>query len=61
MIDLLRRLTDRFEQVIVITHIEDVGLGVDHRLLVRFDDTIGTTVVTAVPAMDANEQLAAVA
>ena len=61
VIDLLRRLTDRFEQVIVITHIEDVGLGVDHRLLVRFDDTIGTTVVTAVPAMDANEQLAAVA
>jgi exonuclease SbcC len=45
VIDLLRRLHDRFEQVIVITHIEQVREGLDRVLLVRFDETRGCSVV----------------
>ncbi len=47
VIDLLRRLNDRFEQVIVITHIEQVREGLDRVLVVRFDEERGTSVVTA--------------
>ena len=45
VIELLRRLHDRFEQVIVITHIEQVREGLDRVLLVRFDETRGCSVV----------------
>ena len=46
VIDLLRRLNDRFEQVIVITHIEPVREGLDRVLLVRFDEARGMSTVT---------------
>jgi exonuclease SbcC len=37
VIELLRRLHDRFEQVVVITHIESVREGLDRVLTVRYD------------------------
>ncbi len=46
VVDLLRRLNDRFEQVIVITHIEQVREGLDRVLVVRFDEERGASVVT---------------
>jgi len=47
VMDLLRRLNDRFEQVIVITHIEQVREGVDRVLVVRLDEDSGASVVTS--------------
>ncbi|MBX6332015.1 MAG: SMC family ATPase [Gemmatimonadaceae bacterium] len=46
VIDLLRRLQDRFEQVILITHIESVRDMLDHVIAVRYDEERGTSVVT---------------
>ena len=45
VVDLLRRLQDRFEQVILITHIEDVREGVDRVIHVRYDEERGSSVV----------------
>ncbi|MBA3556993.1 MAG: SMC family ATPase [Gemmatimonadaceae bacterium] len=42
---LLRQLKDRFEQVIVITHIESVREALDRMITVRYDDTTGSSVV----------------
>ena len=42
---LLRRLGDRFPQVILITHIEQVRDGLDRILRVAYDATTGTSVV----------------
>jgi len=44
---LLRRLHDRFEQVMVITHIEDVREGLDRVLMVTYDAESGTSRVQA--------------
>ena len=41
VVDLLRRLQDRFEQVILITHIESVREGLDRVVSVRYDDEAG--------------------
>ncbi|MBL0937290.1 MAG: SMC family ATPase [Gemmatimonadaceae bacterium] len=46
VIELLRRLNDRFEQVIVITHIEQVREGLDRLVLVRYDEARGCSVVS---------------
>ena len=46
VVELLRKLNDRFEQVIVITHIEQVREGLDRVLVVRFDAERGTSIVT---------------
>lgn len=46
VIELLRRLQDRFEQVIVITHIEQVREGLDRVLVVRYNDDTGSATVT---------------
>jgi exonuclease SbcC len=43
VVELLRRLHDRFEQVILITHIEGVREGLDHIILVRYDEARGTS------------------
>jgi exonuclease SbcC len=43
VIDLLRRLQDRFEQVILITHIESVREGLDRVVSVRYDEETGTS------------------
>ncbi len=44
---LLRRLHDRFEQVMVITHIEDVREGLDRVLSVTYDQETGSSRVQA--------------
>lgn len=51
VIELLRKLNDRFEQVIVITHIEQVREGLDRVLVVRFDEERGASTVTPGTAM----------
>ncbi len=45
VVELLRRLHDRFEQVIVITHIESVREGLDRVITVRYDEEAGESVV----------------
>lgn len=42
VVELLRRLHDRFEQVVVITHIESVREGLDRVLTVRYDEESGS-------------------
>jgi exonuclease SbcC len=46
VVELLRRLQDRFEQVILITHIESVREGLDQIISVRYDEETGASVVT---------------
>ena len=43
VVELLRRLQDRFEQVILITHIESVREGLDHVVTVRYDAETGAS------------------
>lgn len=43
VVELLRRLHDRFEQVIVITHVESVRDGLDRVLMVEYDDDTGAS------------------
>jgi DNA repair protein SbcC/Rad50 len=43
VVDLLRRLQDRFEQVILITHIDTVREGLDRVVMVRYDDASGSS------------------
>ena len=45
VVELLRRLQDRFEQVILITHIEPVREGVDRVISVRYDADTGSSIV----------------
>jgi exonuclease SbcC len=45
VVELLRRLHDRFEQVILITHIESVREGLDRVLTVRYDAAAGVSKV----------------
>jgi exonuclease SbcC len=45
VVDLLRRVQDRFEQVILITHIESVREGVDRVIGVRYDADSGASIV----------------
>ncbi|HKO16202.1 MAG TPA: SMC family ATPase [Gemmatimonadaceae bacterium] len=43
VVDLLRKLQDRFEQVILITHIESVREGLDRVITVRHDEETGAS------------------
>lgn len=43
VVDLLRRLHDRFEQVIVITHVESVRDGLDRVITVEYDEDTGAS------------------
>jgi exonuclease SbcC len=62
VVELLRGLQDRFEQVILITHIEQVREGVDHVIAVRYDEETGCSVVTQVePGMFDEPELFAAA
>jgi DNA repair protein SbcC/Rad50 len=45
VLELLHRLEDRFEQVILITHIESVREGVDRVIVVRYDEETGASIV----------------
>ena len=49
VVDLLRRLQDRFEQVILITHIDSVRDGLDRVVSVRYDEEAGISRVEAEP------------
>ena len=58
VVELLRGLQDRFEQVIVITHIESVRDGLDQVLEVRYDENTGAATVrrgavAVLPELDA--------
>ncbi len=53
VVELLRQLHDRFEQVIVITHVDAVRDGLDHVLTVEYDDETGASRVRA-PADEAD-------
>ncbi|MEP6622599.1 MAG: SMC family ATPase, partial [bacterium] len=46
VVALLRGLQDRFEQVILITHVEQVREGLDRVIAVRYDEETGQSVVT---------------
>ena len=46
VVELLRGLHDRFEQVILITHIEPVREGLDRVISVSYDPDQGCSVVT---------------
>jgi DNA repair protein SbcC/Rad50 len=46
VVELLRRLHDRFEQVILITHIDAVREGLDQVVSVRYDEDSGSSKVT---------------
>ena len=61
VVELLRGLQDRFEQVIVITHIESVRDGLDQVLEVRYDENTGAAMVRRGPAAQADLALAEVA
>lgn len=54
VVELLRRLHDRFEQVILITHIESVREGLDRVITVRHDAESGSSVIEqpSEPALD---------
>ena len=43
VVDLLRKLGDRFDQIVLITHIESVREGVDHMITVRYDEHSGSS------------------
>jgi len=45
VVELLRGLHDRFEQVILITHVEPVREGMDRVITVRYDPETGSSVV----------------
>ncbi|MFL5582813.1 MAG: AAA family ATPase [Gemmatimonadaceae bacterium] len=45
VVELLRRLHDRFEQVILITHVEGVREGLDRVITVRYDEERGVAMV----------------
>jgi exonuclease SbcC len=45
VVELLRRLQDRFEQVILITHVDTVREGLDRVISVRYDPETGASVV----------------
>ncbi len=61
VVELLRGLQDRFEQIILITHVEQVREGLDRVISVRYDEESGASMVTQVDpkTFDAEELLAA--
>ena len=55
VVGLLRRLLDRFEQIIVLTHIEGTRDDMDHQIRIDLDDQTGNSVVRSLdrnPATD---------
>ena len=43
VVELLRKLGDRFDQIVLITHIESVRDGVDHLIAVQYDENTGSS------------------
>jgi exonuclease SbcC len=54
VVELLRRLHDRFEQVVLITHIESVREGLDRVISVRYDEEAGLSRVEQEAVTDAD-------
>ncbi|MGH7545473.1 MAG: SbcC/MukB-like Walker B domain-containing protein, partial [Gemmatimonadota bacterium] len=55
---LLQRLQDRFEQVVLISHIESIRDGLDHVIRVRYDERSGASAVSEErPERPAEEEL----
>jgi DNA repair protein SbcC/Rad50 len=46
VVQMLHRLENRFEQVILITHVETIREGLDHTIRVTYDERTGASVVT---------------
>ena len=62
VVELLHGLHDRFEQVILITHIEQVREGLDRVIAVRYDEESGSSIVTqSEPDVTEEEELVGVA
>ncbi|MGQ0538679.1 MAG: AAA family ATPase [Gemmatimonadaceae bacterium] len=61
VVELLRRLQDRFEQVIVITHVESVRDGLDCVLTVAYDEESGASIVRGPPVPDLTRGIAVAA
>ncbi len=60
VVHLLQRLQDRFEQVVLITHIESIRDGMDQVMRVAYDDSSGTSLVQdESPGASAEEPLLA--
>jgi exonuclease SbcC len=59
VVQLLRRLADRFPQVVLITHIESVKDGVDRVLRVALDEQRGAAIVTEDPGAAGGADVAA--
>lgn len=59
VVELLRRLHDRFEQVVLITHVESVREGLDRVISVRYDEEAGSSRVELEAATDAERDEAA--
>ncbi|HUQ20217.1 MAG TPA: SMC family ATPase [Gemmatimonadaceae bacterium] len=57
VLDLLRALGDRFEQVILITHIEAVRDGLDNVIAVRYDAAAAASVVESSAVTPESEEL----
>jgi DNA repair protein SbcC/Rad50 len=55
VVELLRRLHDRFEQVVLITHIESVREGLDRVVAVKYDEDTGASRVEQLSAADDDE------
>jgi exonuclease SbcC len=50
VVELLRRLLDRFEQIVVMTHIEGTRDDLDHKIRIDYDDRTGESRVWSVDA-----------
>jgi exonuclease SbcC len=56
VLSLLEKLRKRFEQIVIITHLDDIKDGVQHMIQVEYDEASGAAYV--VPASEVPEELA---
>jgi exonuclease SbcC len=56
VLELLRRLLDRFDQVILITHIDSVLSGHDRVINVRYDAPSGSSIIDGGVLEDASSE-----
>ena len=52
MVGLIRRLSDTFSQVLVISHVEEIKDSVDSTITVRFDEAEGRSIVTGARTLE---------
>jgi exonuclease SbcC len=56
---LLEKLRNRFEQIVIITHLEDVKDGVQHLIQVDYDEVSGSATIRAESGLEEEEILVA--